>query len=76
MTHHVDSLFFNHIIARAKYDYMATDQGEISLNANNLVGVLEADMTQPSWWVGAIWDEYRQTWSIAGSIPSNFMANA
>lgn len=62
--------------ARAKYDYMATDQGEISLNANNLVGVLEADMTQPSWWVGAIWDEYRQTWSIAGSIPSNFMANA
>ena len=55
---------------------MATDQGELSLNANTLVGVLEADMTQPSWWMGAIWDEYNQAWSIEGSIPSNFMTNA
>jgi hypothetical protein len=55
---------------------MATDQGELTLTAHNLVGVLEADTTQPSWWVGAIWDEYRQVWSIAGSVPSNFMANA
>jgi hypothetical protein len=62
-------------IARAKYDYTASDHGELSFAANTLIGVVEADMTQQSWWVGAIWDEYRQVWStVAGSIPSNFMA--
>ncbi|KAF1796888.1 hypothetical protein FB192DRAFT_1314461 [Mucor lusitanicus] len=59
--------------ARAKYDYDAKDADELSFKANNLMGILEADMTQQSWWVGAIYDEYRQTWSLAASIPSNFM---
>ncbi|KAG2204354.1 hypothetical protein INT47_009396 [Mucor saturninus] len=62
--------------ARAKYDYTASDEGELSFAANTLIGILEADMTQQSWWIGAIINEYRQTWSIPGSIPSNFMANA
>lgn len=62
---------------RAKYDYTTSDQGELSFKANTLIGVLEADMTQQTWWHGAIWDEFRYTWSsVAGSIPSNFMANA
>ncbi|EPB87915.1 hypothetical protein HMPREF1544_05322 [Mucor circinelloides 1006PhL] len=60
-------------LARAKYDYDAKDADELSFKANNLMGILEADMTQQSWWVGAIYDEYRQTWSLAASIPSNFM---
>lgn len=62
--------------ARAKYNYTASDIGEISFSPNTLIGILEADMTQQSWWFGSIWDEYRHTWSVAGSIPSNFMANA
>ncbi|KAI9353163.1 hypothetical protein BD770DRAFT_445439 [Pilaira anomala] len=60
--------------ARAKYNYTASDVGEVSFSANTLIGMLEADMTHESWWVGAIWDEYRLSWSVAGSIPSNFMA--
>ncbi|KAI7903980.1 uncharacterized protein BX663DRAFT_505978 [Cokeromyces recurvatus] len=59
--------------ARAKYDYEASDSDELSFKAHNLIGVLEADITQQSWWLGAIWDEYRQVWSATGSIPSNFM---
>ncbi|KAI8378949.1 hypothetical protein BD560DRAFT_324662 [Blakeslea trispora] len=59
--------------ARAKYDYVANDADELSFKAHQLIGVLEADMTQQSWWYGAIWDEYRQVWSVAGSVPSNFM---
>ncbi|KAK4511753.1 uncharacterized protein ATC70_007297 [Mucor velutinosus] len=59
--------------ARAKYDYDAKDADELSFRANNLMGILDADITQQSWWVGAIYDEYRQTWSMAASIPSNFM---
>ncbi|KAI9483130.1 MAG: hypothetical protein EXX96DRAFT_479457 [Benjaminiella poitrasii] len=59
--------------ARAKYDYEANDSDELSFKAHNLIGVLEADITQQSWWLGAIWDEYKQTWSAVGSIPSNFM---
>ncbi|KAI8090403.1 hypothetical protein BDF21DRAFT_490824 [Thamnidium elegans] len=62
--------------ARAKYNYTASDVGEISFLPNTLIGILEADMTQQSWWFGSIWDEYRHTWSVAGSIPSNFMVNA
>lgn len=75
----LDSVEFQHVInpviylARAKYDYDAKDADELSFKANNLMGILEADMTQQSWWVGAIYDEYRQTWSLAASIPSNFM---
>ncbi|OBZ81987.1 hypothetical protein A0J61_09965 [Choanephora cucurbitarum] len=59
--------------ARAKYDYVANDADELSFKAHQLIGVLEADMTQQSWWYGALWDEYRQVWSVAGSVPSNFM---
>jgi hypothetical protein len=65
------------LIVRSKYDYTASDQGELSFTAHTLIGIVEADMTQQTWWTGAIWDDYRHTWSsIAGSIPSNFMVNA
>ncbi|KAI8641347.1 hypothetical protein BD408DRAFT_444431 [Parasitella parasitica] len=61
--------------ARAKYDYDGQDD-ELTFKANNLMGILEADVAQESWWFGAVYDEYRQTWSTAASIPSNFMKSA
>ncbi|CEG63856.1 hypothetical protein RMATCC62417_00932 [Rhizopus microsporus] len=59
--------------ARSKYDYAPTDATEIPLTKHCLVGVLESDLSEESWWIGAVWDEYRQTWSNAGSVPGNFM---
>lgn len=59
--------------ARSKYDYKPTDPTEIPLTKNCLVGALESDLSQESWWTGAVWDEYHQTWSQAGSLPGNFM---
>ncbi|KAI9248100.1 hypothetical protein BY458DRAFT_446003 [Sporodiniella umbellata] len=59
--------------ARSKYDYSPTDPTEIPLTKNCLVGALESDLSQESWWTGAVWDEYYQTWSQAGSVPGNFM---
>jgi hypothetical protein len=61
------------IIARAKYDYNATENDELSFKAYNLIGILAIDVPHQGWWTGAIYDEYRQTWSIAASVPSNFM---
>ncbi|KAG1145800.1 hypothetical protein G6F37_005275 [Rhizopus arrhizus] len=59
--------------ARSKYDYKPTDPTEIPLTKNCLVGVLESDLSEESWWIGAVWDEYHQAWSNAGSVPGNFM---
>jgi hypothetical protein len=68
-----EKLTSNKNTARSKYDYKPTDPTEIPLTKNCLVGVLESDLSEESWWIGAVWDEYHQAWSNAGSVPGNFM---
>ncbi|CEP11864.1 hypothetical protein [Parasitella parasitica] len=56
---------------RAKYDYKGNDDDELTFRANTLMGIIEADETQDSWWYGAVYNE--SGWSTAASIPSNFV---
>lgn len=67
------SIVLTIIIARAKYDYVPKEVDELPFEACNLIGILAVDVLYKGWWTGAIYDGHRQTWSIAASVPSNFM---
>ncbi|ORY94479.1 hypothetical protein BCR43DRAFT_525689 [Syncephalastrum racemosum] len=57
---------------RAKYDYGASDETELSFQRGNLFAVTGLSMDE-GWWIADRWDETWQCSTGSGCIPSNFM---
>ncbi|KAF7729520.1 hypothetical protein EC973_004194 [Apophysomyces ossiformis] len=58
--------------ARAKFDYFAQDEMEITFRRGTLLALYGLSPFE-GWWMAEVWDESSQRWCGSGCVPGNFI---